>query len=374
MDNIFKYLFWRGDITLDKSEFNNIDALILARLSYFPFDDIIPTDPNKSITIEEAYNMSFLIKDLDSKLILKNDKPLLKILSKSERFKDMKLHSYVNDIDLKTEKQFSAITINTEDGYYFVAFRGTDTTLVGWKEDFNMSFMDIVPAQIESKNYLEEVINKTNSPLRVAGHSKGGNLAIYSSAFVNEVLQDRIEKIYNFDGPGLNSKLVEKDSYMRILPKIHTYMPQSSMVGILLEHKEEYSIIYSYEKDLNQHDLYSWKIDRDDFLYMEKTSASSIFVDNTLREWISKVDEKQRGQFFDVIYQILEESHIKGVDVLNLSWAKLASTIIFSLSDLDDEVKDMVKNTFRILAKSATNNLDIFPTRFPKIFSKNTEK
>ena len=374
MDNIFKYLFWRGDITLDKSEFNNVDALILSRLSYFPFDDILPSNPSKYITIGEAYNLSFLIKDLDSKLVLPNDKPLLKILSRSERFKNMKLHGYVNDIDLKTEKQFSAITINTGDGYYFVTFRGTDTTLVGWKEDFNMSFMDIVPAQIESKNYLEEVINRTDLPLRVAGHSKGGNLAIYSSAFTHEVLQNRIEKIYNFDGPGLNSKLVEEDSYLKILPKIHTFMPQSSIVGILLEHKEDYSVIYSYEKDLNQHDIYSWKIDRDDFLYMEKTSASSVFVDSTLREWLSQVDDIQRSQFFDAIYKILEESHSKNVDVLNMSWAKLASTIIFSLSDLDEEVKNMVINTFRILAKSASNNLDIFPTRFPKIFSKRPER
>ncbi len=374
MDNIFKYLFWRGDITLDQSEFNNIDALILARLSYFPFDDILPSEHNKFITIEEAYNLSFLIKDLDSKLVLKNDKPLLKILSKSERFKNMKLYGYVNDIDLEKEKQFSAITVNTGDGHYFVAFRGTDTTLVGWKEDFNMSFMDTVPAQIEAKNYLENVINRTNSPIRVAGHSKGGNLAIFSSAFINEILQNRIDKIYNFDGPGLNAKLVEKDSYIKILPKIHTFMPQSSIVGILLEHKEEYSVVYSYEKDLNQHDVYSWKIERDDFLYMEKTSASSVFVDNTLREWISRVDDKQREQFFDAIYKILEESHSKNVDVLNLSWGKLASTIIFSLSDLDEEVKNMVINTFRILAKSASNNLDIFPTRFPKIFTKRPER
>lgn len=210
MNNVFSYLFWRGDLTLDIDEFNNIDALVLARLSYIPFENIVSKDFNESITIKEAYDKSFAVKDFEKGFILENDKPFFKAVAKSERFQNMTLSAYVNEIDKKSEKQFSAITIDTNDGFYFVAYRGTDNTLVGWKEDFNMSFLDIIPAQEEAKEYLEYIRKDAKLPLTVAGHSKGGNLAVYASSFCNEETQYVITKVYNFDGPGLNQNLIKK--------------------------------------------------------------------------------------------------------------------------------------------------------------------
>ncbi|HHX66601.1 MAG: Mbeg1-like protein [Miniphocaeibacter sp.] len=372
MNTIFDYLNWRGDLSVDISKFNNIDALILARFSYLPFDNIVPRESNESITIKEAYKIFKKDKNFKDKLILENDYPLFKELAKNERFRNMKLCAYVNDIDEKSEKQFSAITIDTLDNNIFVSFRGTDSTLTGWKEDFNMSFMDVVPAQIESKNYLEKIASYFNLPVRVAGHSKGGNLAIYSSSFVSEKTQKKIEKVYNFDGPGLNSTLIKEYSHKNILSKIHTFLPQSSIVGILLEHKEDYSVIHSYEDGLTQHDIYTWEVMRNDFVYLNKVTSDSVFIDSTIRDWLANVDEEERSQFFDAIFEIFEIFEINNktsIDVLNTSWLKAAKIVFSSYKYLDDETKKMISEIFSLLIKSATDNIDLLTPKI-SIFSK----
>ncbi|QQK08126.1 Mbeg1-like protein [Miniphocaeibacter halophilus] len=372
MNTIFQYLDWRGDLNINIAKFNNIDALILARFSYLPFDNIVPREIDKPITIKEAYKLFRKDKDLKDKLILENDYPLFKELAKNERFRNMKLYTYVNDVDEKSEKQFSAITIDTLDNNIFVSFRGTDSTLTGWKEDFNMSFMDVVPAQIESKNYLEKISGNFNLPIRVAGHSKGGNLAIYSSSFTSKKVQDKIKKVYNFDGPGLNPILIKEKGYRNVLDKIHTFLPQSSIVGILLEHEEDYSVIHSYEDGLTQHDIYTWEVMRSDFVYLNKVSSDSVFIDSTIRNWLANVDEEKRSQFFDAIFEIFEIFEINNktsIDVLNTSWLKAAKIVFSSYKYLDDESKKMISEIFSLLIKSATDNIDLLTPKI-SIFNK----
>lgn len=370
MDNVFSYLDWRGDLDLESSNFNTIDALILTRLSYIPFDNIVSRNFDESISIKEAYNKSFEVKNFEDGYILANDKNFFKALANSKRFKNMRLSAYINDIDLKTEKQFSAITIDTFSDDIFVAYRGTDDTLVGWKEDFNMSFLDEVPAQIDAKNYLENIANKTNLHLTVSGHSKGGNLGVYAASFCSKEIQNRILNVFNFDGPGLSNSLVKKEGYQNILNKIHTFVPQSSVVGILLEHEEKYSIVNSYEKGIRQHDLFSWQIMQKDFVYLNKVTNDSVFVDETLRDWLSKVNKEQRTVFFDTLYSILDEMDIDGAKeiVTGTNRFKTATTVLLSLKDLDQETRDMVIGTFKVLLESAKINLKITNPKLASFF------
>lgn len=370
MDNVFSYLDWRGDLDLESSNFNTIDALILTRLSYIPFDNIVSRNFDESISIKEAYNKSFEVKNFEDGYILANDKNFFKALANSKRFKNMRLSAYINDIDLKTEKQFSAITIDTFSDDIFVAYRGTDDTLVGWKEDFNMSFLDEVPAQIDAKNYLENIANKTNLHLTVSGHSKGGNLGVYAASFCSKEIQNRILNVFNFDGPGLINSLVKKEGYQNILNKIHTFVPQSSVVGILLEHEEKYSIVNSYEKGIRQHDLFSWQIMQKDFVYLNKVTNDSVFVDETLRDWLSKVNKEQRTVFFDTLYSILDEMDIDGAKeiVTGTNRFKTATTVLLSLKDLDQETRDMVIGTFKVLLESAKINLKITNPKLASFF------
>ena len=199
MANILDYIDWRGDLTFNQSSFNDIDNLILSRISYLPFDGII--DEMETITVREAHERFKKLDLKNVKILQEEDLDLFPSVAQSTRFGNLFLKNYINKRDLQEEKQFSAITIILPDGTMYIAYRGTDNTLVGWKEDFNMSFMKSVPAQADAVDYLNNVAAQTSGRLRVGGHSKGGNLAVYAAAFCNQDVQDRIIEVYNNDGP-----------------------------------------------------------------------------------------------------------------------------------------------------------------------------
>ena len=226
MANIFDYLDWR-DISLEKVEFNEIDNLILARLSYFPLDGSVKE--NDEITVKEAY-LKMKEQGTTGRILQAEDIDLFPKLANSERFGNLKLTGFVNKIDPEAEKQFSAVTILFPDNTIYVAYRGTDNTIVGWKEDFNMSFSDLVASQTESVKYLEKIANKyPEKKILVGGHSKGGNLAIYASVFCKPEIQDRIIEVYNNDGPGFSEKVVQSPEYAKMIKKVHTYIPHSGV-------------------------------------------------------------------------------------------------------------------------------------------------
>ncbi|MBO5479296.1 MAG: DUF2974 domain-containing protein [Clostridia bacterium] len=246
MANIFDYLIWRGDLSVNQSEFNEIDNLILARFSYFPFDNILKE--NETITIEEAGKRFEKLDIEKEKILQKEDIDLFPALAKSKRFSQMKITKYINKVSQEEEKQFSAITILMPDDTTYISFRGTDNTLVGWKEDFNMSFQEKVPSQLDAVEYTKQVANQYSNLLRIGGHSKGGNIAVYAASFCSSDIQDRIINVYNNDGPGFHETVISNPKYQRILPKVHTFVPQTSIIGRLLYHEENYTVVQSTRK------------------------------------------------------------------------------------------------------------------------------
>lgn len=241
MPNIFDYMKWR-DIEITKVEFNEIDNLILARLAYLPFDGVIIKD--EEITIKEAYERTKTLGTTGRTLQVE-DIDLFPTLANSIRFGKLKITEFINKIDTLQEKQFSAITIILPDDTIYVSYRGTDYSIVGWKEDFNMSFKEQVPSQANAVEYLEKIAKKYKCKIRVGGHSKGGNLAVYASAFCKPEIQKRIINVYNNDGPGFSQKIINSEGYKKILKKVHTYIPQTSIIGRLLNHQEKTTILKS---------------------------------------------------------------------------------------------------------------------------------
>ena len=258
MANMFDYLTWRGDLTLSQSPFQDVDSLILSTLAYVFFDGILSESMEETVTIAQAAELYFARPQEVWKSRVEEDWELLKHLAESERFSKMELCGYVNKLDFAAEKQFSALTILTGDGMAFVAFRGTDSSSVGWKEDFNMSFMDTVPSQQEAGIYLCRAAEYFSGKLRVGGHSKGGNLAVFAAAMCPEKVQERIVAVYNHDGPGFREGMLQREGYRAMLPRVQTFVPQSSVIGMLLEHEEEYVVIRSSQKGIMQHDPYSF--------------------------------------------------------------------------------------------------------------------
>ena len=298
MANIFDYIEWR-DLELTKVEFNEIDNLILSRLSYFPFDGLI--EEGEKITIKEAYER-YKKLGTTGRILQKEDIDLFPILANSVRFGTMKLANYINKIDPIQEKQFSAITVYMPDNTIYVAYRGTDNTIVGWKEDFNMSFSEFVPSQKDAVEYLDNVAKKCKNKIRVGGHSKGGNLAVYAAAFCNPKIQKRIINVYNNDGPGFCDKVVNSKEYNNIIRLVHTYIPQTSIIGRLLDHEETTTILRSTQSGIMQHDLYTWQVLGGKFVE-DKLTNSSEFIDKTITKWLTEVSAEQRSQFFEKLSQ-----------------------------------------------------------------------
>ena len=267
MSNINDYLLWRGEIPINsKCKFNEIDSMILARFSYLRFDKI---KMKNGETVEE---ISKKMKDFDNEEFLYNgDKELITNLGESERFNHMAVTDYVKTNEKEVEKQFGAVTVHISDSEMYISYIGTDSTIYGWKEDFNMAFMDSVPCQLEGKEYLTKIAKKyPDKKIRIGGHSKGGNVAVYSAITAPKEIQDRIIKVYNYDGPGLSKDTIKKYLASSIIRKIQTYMPQDSVIGRILNHQERCQVVFSIEKGLYQHDIYSWQVMRDDIIKAEK--------------------------------------------------------------------------------------------------------
>lgn len=356
MANVCDYVRWRGDLTLEQSEFNEIDNLILARFSYFPFDKIIRE--NEIATIKEL-SRRFSNQDVTKLPILwKDDVELFPLMGNSKRFGGMLATKYINKIDAEQEKQFSAITVLMPDDTIYVSYRGTDNTIVGWKEDFNMSFKSHIASQISAKQYLEEIAKEyPSSKIIIGGHSKGGNIAVYAATFASKDVKDRIINVYNNDGPGFCEDVIETTEYQEILPRVHTYIPQSSIIGRLMNHKEKYTIVESVQKGIMQHDLYSWQLLGKEFVTLKKLTNESEFIDKTIKDWLENVEPEKREQVIDAVFEILNTTEAQTMKELKANWFANAKTILGTYKTIDNDTKEMVWQTVNELLKVAKNNI-----------------
>lgn len=356
MGNIMDYLDWRGDITFEQSPFNEVDNVILAQLAYVNFRDIIPSPEEKrSITLKEASQMFF---DMYTENELKQDKSfiseapfLMKKAAASKRFGNLILSNYVDTVDETLEKQFGAFHIRISPKHTYVVFRGTDDTLVGWKEDFNMSFKAPVPSQLQALDYLEMIAKKKRGKFRIGGHSKGGNIAVYAAAFTGSEIQKRIMQVHNFDGPGFTKDIIDQMSQGEISERIRTIVPQSSVIGMLLEHEESYEVVASTQLGIFQHDMFSWQLQRNAFVKVDDISASAYKVDHTLREFILSMNAEEKEEFVESFFCVLTETGAKTLSDLNL---KEILAIMKRLNKEEKENKKILTQAFRMLLKIPT--------------------
>ena len=308
MADMLEYLAWRGDIEFTQMPVNPVDALIFSTLSYIQFEDIVPDNPLQSISLKEAAAGLFSLADPVRRTRVKKDLELLKAVAESARFDNIRMSFYRSILIPEEETQFSAVTIFLEDGSAYIAFRGTDNTLTGWKEDFNMSFQSSIPAQHLALSYVQEFMAAHSIPVWMGGHSKGGNLAVYAAAKCGEFLQKRIVEVYSQDGPGFSKEMMDDAGYQNILPKVRSYVPQSSVIGMLLEHEEPYTIIRSNQIGIMQHDPYSWQVLGANFLQVEELTADSRFLDRTFKNWLAAMSNEERSEFFDTVFELLEST------------------------------------------------------------------
>ena len=370
MANINDYLIWRGDILINPySKFNEIDSMILARFSYLPFDKI----DLKEESIGSISNKMKKFKNEDFNY--NGDMDLITNLGKSVRFKDMLVTDYVKSNDKKKEKQFSAITIHTSDDEIYVSFLGTDKTILGWKEDFNMSFMDNIPAQLEGCTYLNKIAEKyPEKKLRVGGHSKGGNVAVYASVTAPDSIQERIIKVYNYDGPGFNENILEKNKDEEIIKRISTYIPQDSVIGRILGHEEKCKVVKSIEKGFYQHDIYSWQVLGSKIIKLDSVTESSEIMNETLQEWLKNSTPDQRRIFFDGVFEMFYSTSANTFGEFSKIWMKKLPTLFSTYREISEEDRKVIMDMLKLFAKSYFSNLkEARSEKISKKFSKKEE-
>ena len=266
------------------------------------------------------------------------DLTLLRTLAGTPRFAPLRLCCCADRFVPEEESQFAALAVLLGDGSACLAFRGTDGTLVGWKEDFNMSFLDVVPAQLAAADYVRDFARDFHGPLRLAGHSKGGNLAAAASFLCPVKVRDRVESVCCFDSPGFSPYLLSRPGCQEMLTRIRSFVPQSSVVGLLLTHEEPHTVVRSSQEGLFQHDLYSWQILGPDFVRLEEVDAGSRLIDRTLKNWLAGLTSQQRETVADTLYELLSDRDAKTVKEA-LEPANLANALHAAL---DADPKDLL--------------------------------
>ncbi len=350
MANIFDYLNWRGDLTFAQDPPNAVDALIFSGLTYIRYGGSVETQPKEPVTLKEAAEDFFAREDYETRCRVQKDLDLLHEACRTRRFGETEICMYKDTLVPEQETQFAAITFLLDDGSMFLAFRGTDNSLVGWKEDFNMTFQQTIPAQRLALQYTRDVALECGRPMRLGGHSKGGNLAVFAAARSSPIFQQQILEVFNHDGPGFTQYLMGDPGYVAMVPKIRTYVPQSSVIGMLLDHEEPYTVIRSKSVGLLQHDLYTWDVMGREFIPMEEITEGSQFVDATMKTWFADMTNQERGQLVDVMFALLGSG---GADnVYDLLHPRNLKTYIKTLSS-DDHLRRVLSTEFSGLMDAA---------------------
>ena len=351
MGNMLDYIRWRGDLPWTCAPFCEVDSLILSQLSMLFWEEVLGRGESKTLA-----DLRPLMEDkqVSAGFTEDNDRKLLETAAGCPRFGSIALSDHVSRFDEETGLQFSAVTMHLPDGTLFVSYRGTDNTLVGWKEDLRMTFSLPVPAQAEAARYLKDIAGRCGGFLRVGGHSKGGNLAMYASAAADARTRKRILQVYNHDGPGFKDSAEARRIYRKIDDKLLFFVPQSSVFGLLLDHPCSHQTVKSDGFGIWQHDPYSWQVEGCRFIRMEALTKSSVFVESAIKKWLSGVDDEDRRLFVETMFYVLASTDARsfGRDL----WTSLLqhpAAFISSIRDIDARSKARIAGVLTKLAGAA---------------------
>ena len=352
--NVSDYVRWRGDVTFKISPFNEVDNLVLTQLPYLKYQSFL--NENDSLTIRELYNLylEHVQPNKENPLDAQRSE-LLKNCALSLRYGELKVMHYVSELDEAAEKQFSALCIQLPDHIIYVSYEGTDATMIGWKENLNMTFRCPVPAQERARQYLNHVMSKHRfAAFIVGGHSKGGNLAVYASATCRK--QDRIIHVYNNDGPGFEEKFLESDGYKMIQPRITTYTPVQSVIGRLLNnHTKQIIVVSEADEMIWQHSVLTWQVDVSKLVEADENSSFSTVIQQTLNRWADNVSTEEKIVFLNTVFDILKENDINYSYQLSSNKVKLLTAIFKALPNYSEETRGIMIDVTKLLLK---NNLD----------------
>lgn len=360
MPNINDYLAWRGDLTFDAAPFCEVDNLIFSMLAFIDYAGIVPSTPLgvpvKLSDCLNAHREKHPGGEEFGQIIPKINNDLFEAAAQSARFSEVYLTGYRSLLNEEEHLQFAAVTFILPDNSVFAAYRGTDDTLIGWQEDFNLSFTCPVMAQRLAVEYLDEIGSVHRGKIRTGGHSKGGNLAVFSAVFARQDIRDRVICAYSNDGPGFLPEVIESPQFDEMRTRICTIVPQSSVIGMLLEHNEDYTVIESTLPDnvgLFQHDPFTWSVKGPSFVHLDDLSKQGRRHDEVMKKWLSGITKEERKQFTETLFGLLQSTGAKTLTDLSTDQLTKLTAALKTFKELDRETKDNVYKFVRMLIEAA---------------------
>jgi len=358
MGNMISYIIEYGHLGFDELAFSEVDSLILAQISYLVVDGYVSPRHSFRTTVRDIADTGD--ENITKKTTLpKENKLFLSALQKSKRFGDIKVACYTSVTDTETEIQFAALALRLAPDLHYISFRGTDTTLVGWKEDFNLAYSDNIPSQAMAVNYLKQTARFMRGKLILGGHSKGGHLAVYAAMHTTDSIKKRINAIYNHDGPGFPHAIFDSEEYKSIQDRIYKTVPHSAIVGMMLENHGPYTVVASRYFPILQHNPFTWEIRDTDFVRLKKVDFLSDLTNRTLSKWMEETTPEMRKQLFDALFDILQSTGAETYPELIEALKKDFSPMLEKLISLDAQTRKMLLKVLHSLLKTATLQLKL---------------
>lgn len=380
MKNMLDYIKEFGHVSFEERAFSEIDALVLTELEYLPLEKVVPSDENGEnfVTVKEIAEYMQEHKqelfDENPMMITQVRHEVSQVIADAPRFQSLKFFGVVSVWDKDTTKQFAAVTVEVEPSVRLVVFRGTDETLIGWKEDFLMTYSPLVAAQTDAKEYLAKQASLWGGDLMISGHSKGGNLAIYAAATQEEDVQLRIVDIFCFDSPGLYRSVLETKGYQNIVPLAMRYIPQDSLVGLMLESEVPYVIVKSNATGAMQHSAMTWEIEDGQFIKMEKLTKNSQLNDQTFKKWTESVSDEELELFWNVFFELLFSVGIDTVNDLYGQFMHYVQEFLKAAGDMDEEKRELLTRIALLLVstrfevwKDSLDMSEMVPFELPEV-------
>lgn len=380
MKNMLDYIKEFGHVSFEERAFSEIDALVLTELEYLPLEKVVPSDENGEIFVTVKEIAEYMqehkqeLFDENPMMITEERHEVSQVIADAPRFQSLKFFGVVSVWDKDTTKQFAAVTVEVEPSVRLVVFRGTDETLIGWKEDFLMTYSPLVAAQTDAKEYLAKQASLFDGDLMVSGHSKGGNLAIYAAATQEEDVQLRIVDIFCFDSPGLYRSVLETKGYQNIVPLAMRYIPQDSLVGLMLESEVPYVIVKSNATGAMQHSAMTWEIEDGQFIKMEKLTKNSQLNDQTFKKWTESVSDEELELFWNVFFELLFSVGIDTVNDLYGQFMHYVQEFLKAAGDMDEEKRELLTRIALLLVstrfevwKDSLDMSEMVPFELPEV-------
>ena len=354
--NILTYCQWRDDLTMQQSPFCHVDNLIFCCLSYLNWDGIAEGfTAAESISLRDAARLWEHRPTAEQKVRVETDRDLLRQTAASRRFGEVRLFRYAEQFSETQQQQFSATAFLLDSDTVYVAFRGTDNTLTGWREDFNLSFLPYVPSQAAAAAYLRGILSLGFSNVYVGGHSKGGNLALYAALRAKPAVQERIERVYTHDGPGFKAGTVDAAEYAAIRDRVHKTVPQDSLVGMLMDAPAnlDLHVVHSSDRGIQQHSVFTWDVEGDDFAYVDGLTDGARFTDAVITHWLAGFSDEEAAMVVDALFQALEASGAQNATEVLSGGAKSISLLSEAAKNIDPGARDVLLDALGSLAEVA---------------------